>query len=96
MEKSVGEEKSYPEGLTWDAIVKEAPALRDLLSTIIEASRCGSVEGAEWNWYHVYKPVMKKHVGFLAPETYQGFMRTCAAYDLVYQKLCEAMEGENG
>jgi hypothetical protein len=82
--------------LTWDGLVKLEPRLALLLNEIKVTRRESRIKGLQrWQldnlWYGKFKPAMCELVGFGV----RGTLGSIKAYDIAYEKLCQALEGKN-
>lgn len=80
------------ESLTWETLIAIDPFFDGLLSGIegIELEP-GERFCANDTWYKKYKPLILRRVGWHAPNYAPGILRTERAYDIVYQKLYDAL-----
>lgn len=85
------------ERITWEMIVQEEPRLKALLDEILKAKDSfKETPNLSALWYgnpdiKGYKAKMRVLVGCEVEGTVKDFMRSGAAYDLVYEKLRDAL-----
>lgn len=77
------------ESLTWDIIIAIDPFLDEVLAEIekMEIDKKISIRGT---WKR-YREIMIHRVGFGAPEYAPELLKTSKAYDIVYEKLYNAL-----
>ncbi|GAN33722.1 MAG: hypothetical protein DYG83_10320 [Candidatus Brocadia sp. AMX2] len=76
--------------LTWETIIAIDPYFDDLLHGI-KTIKPGEKFCANETWYKEYKPIILRRVGYFAPNYAPEILKTEKAYDVVYQKLYDAL-----
>ncbi|NUQ57697.1 MAG: hypothetical protein HUT38_04420 [Candidatus Paceibacter sp.] len=82
--------ESIRQKLTWETIVAIDPFFDDLLHEI-EGIKPGERFCANDTWYKKYKPIILNRVGWYAPNYVPEILKIERAYDLVYQRLYDAL-----
>lgn len=81
--------------ITWETIIAIDPYFDDLLREI-EGIEQGENFCANNVWYKRYKPIVLRRVGWYAPNYAPEILKTERAYEIVYEKLYDALPNCKG